>query len=374
MSPIVETRDSHRPISMRDMSQGDNGIDPRRWPNVLRILCFVGMLVIACYLLNGMVSKGLRMLTSDEFGAWNEEMQGRVNADVIISGSSRAANHFDPREIARVTGLTAFNIGRNGTQTDVQLGVLRAYLEHNRKPRIIIQNLDAFTFVTTRELYDPALYIPYIDDHEIYQTMRKVDVELTQGRYIPLYDYAVEDMNFTWWLGLKGLVGINPKNTIYLGFKPRDRAWSDEFDRFRAGNPKGVTFPVQPDGVRVLEDMITLCHENGIQLVLVYSPEYDGMQRMTKNREEIFAEFRELSKRYNVPFWDYSQWKYVDDTSMFYNSQHMNSRGAEMFSIDIARQLAAYMNKLGWQVGGQSASGTNVMTSTLWSMNAVRFH
>ncbi len=374
MSPIVETTDSQGPMSMGEASQGDHVVDPRRWPNVLRILCFVGILVIACYLLNGMVSTGLRMLTSDEFGAWNEEMQGRVNADIIISGSSRAANHFDPREIAGVTGLTAFNIGRNGTQTDVQLGVLRAYLEHNRKPRIIIQNLDAFTFVTTRELYDPALYVPYIDDHEIYQTMRKVDAELTKGRYIPLYDYAVEDMNFTWWLGLKGLVGINPKNTIYLGFKPRDREWSDEFARFRAGNPKGVAFPVQPEGVRVLEDLITLCHENGIQLVLVYSPEYDGMQRMTKNRAEIFAKFRELSKRYNIPFWDYSQWKYVDDTSIFYNSQHMNSRGAEMFSSDFARQLAAYMKQLGWQVGGQGAIGIDVLTSTIGSMNAVRFH
>ena len=332
------------------------------WPAVLRLLCFAGILAGICYMLNGLVSKGLRMVRTDEIGAWNQQMQGRVNADIIISGSSRATYHFDPRIIAQTSGLRAFNIGKVGSQTDVELGVLRAYLEHNRKPKLVVQSLDAFTFITTQEVYQPAMYVPYLDDPVVLKMMQMADPSLVKGRFIPLYDYTVEDMNFTWWVGVRGLAGINPRQTYYGGFMPRDRSWTNDFAQFRAGNPHGVSFAIEPRGIKVLEDLILLCKQNGIQLVFVYSPEYAPMQRMTNDRSQIFAEFKKLSEQYGIPFWDYSNWEYANDTDMFYNSQHLNARGAETFSSQFAQQLTRYMAQLGWAVGNKKAAPEQAAT------------
>ena len=67
------------------------------------------------------------------------------------------------------------------------------------------------------------------------------------------------------------------------------------------------------------------------------------MQKLTNNRAEIFQDFRELSTRYHIPFWDYSNWKYSGDTEYFQNSQHLNGDGAAIFSADFANRLKEHL-------------------------------
>lgn len=318
-----------------------NALKPEH--TIWRLTCFFGLLGVLAFSMNALVSSGLRGITTSSYGAWNQVMQGKVNAEVIISGSSRATYHYDPRTIEAASGKSAFNIGRVGTQTDIEVAVLKAYLEHNRKPELILHNLDAFSFVPTREIYDPALYVPYLGDKEIFQPLLRIDRSFVKSRYIPLYGYVVEDMNFTWLLGLKSFFGIQPKQDFFLGFCPRDKTWTDDFDNFRAGNPNGVSFAVNPAGVQALEELIEVCKRNGIQLVFVYSPEYTGMQAMTNNRAEIFARFRDLASHNHIPLWDYSDSTYSGDRDLFYNSQHLNAKGALLFSNDVASRVKAYL-------------------------------
>ena len=126
-------------------------------------------------------------------------------------------------------------------------------------------------------------------------------------------------MNFTWVLGLRGFVGWLPREDFFQGFNPRPNKWTDDFQRFRAANPDGVSWGIEPAGIHVIEDLIRLCQDGKIQLIFVYSPEYLEMQHLTKNRAEIFAIFHELAGRHGVPFWDYSDWKYAGDTDYFTN-------------------------------------------------------
>jgi hypothetical protein len=319
---------------------------------VRRLVSFCFLIVLLVFAVNALVGVGLRHIRTSSFGAWNQVMQGRVNADVIISGSSRATYHYDPRVIESATGRTAFNIGRVGSQTDVQVAVLKAYLEHNRKPTLVVHNLDAFTFVTTREIFEPAQYVPYLDDQTLYESLRRFDPNLAKSRYLPLYGYIVEDMNFAWFTGVRALLGRFPKEDYFLGFSPRDKEWSDEFERFKRGNPHGVSFAIEPKGVEALAQLIQLCQQNGIQLVLVYSPEYSEMQTLTNNRIAIFATFKELADRNHVQLWDFSNWMHDGDRDYFYNSQHLNSKGAEAFSDDLAARLKDYLAKSSKQQPG----------------------
>ena len=271
----------------------------------------------------------------------NQMMQGKVNAQIVISGSSRAVSHYDPRIIQTLTGRSAFNVGRNGSQTDMQVAVLKAYLEHNRKPDIVVHNLDAFTFVTTREVYNPAQYVPYLYDEELYRPLCQINSDTWKSRYVPLYGYVVDDMNFSWISGLKGFFGWSPREDFFLGFNPRSKKWTDEFQRFKEQNPEGVSWGIEPAGIQNVEDLMQLCQQRGIQLIFVYSPEYAEMQNLTKNRAEIFERFYELGAQFNVPIWDYSDWEFAGDTNYFTNSQHLNAEGAQVFSRDVANRLRA---------------------------------
>jgi hypothetical protein len=307
-----------------------------------RLVCFFGMIMVLAFATDALITTGLQKITTSSYGAWNQSMQGKVNAAIVITGSSRAVYHYDPRAIEAATGRTAFNLGRNGSQTDLQLAILKAYLAHNQKPALVVHNLDAFSFVTSKDVIDPALYVPYLRDPDLYPLLRQINPDFVKSRYVPLYGYVVQDMNFGWVPGIKRLLGWSPPQDFFLGFSPQARRWTNEFQNFKTGNPDGVNFAIEPRGVEVLEQLVRLCKDNGIQLVFVYSPEYTDMQSLEKNRAEIFGKFQQLATRYDVPLWDYSDWKHAGDTAYFYNSQHLNARGAGMFSADVASRLDEY--------------------------------
>ena len=313
------------------------------WKAVRRIACFFAIVVVLIFVMNAMITSGLRRLRTSAFGASNQIMEGKVNAQIVVSGSSRALAHYDPRRIEAVTGRTAFNLGRNGAQTDMQVAFLKAYLAHNRKPEIVVHNLDAFTFVTTREVFDPVEYTPYLYDRDLYSALGKINPNIWKSRYLPLYGYVVEDMNFTWVRGLKGFWGWSPPEDYFLGFNPRSKKWTDDFEHMKANNPNGVRFDIEPAGIQVVEDLIQVCRQGGIQLILVYSPEYIEMQSLTSNRAQVFGLFHELADRSDVPLWDYSDWKYAGNQDLFQNSQHLNATGAAFFSDDLANRLKAYL-------------------------------
>jgi hypothetical protein len=149
----------------------------------------------------------------------------------------------------------------------------------------------------------------------------------------------VEDMRLDWMQGPLGLLGWSPRENFFQGFNPRTGTWTEDFASFRAANPDGVSFEIQPAGIQVMEDLIHVCQENGIMLILVYSPEYREMQSLTRNRADIFNEFQKLSQSQGVRLWDFSNWESADNTNFFMNSQHLNAKGAQIFSTDLAHRL-----------------------------------
>src|ERR1035438_252813 len=79
---------------------------------VKRIVVFFLVIGVLAFALDRAINHGLRRLQTSKFGSLNRVMDGRVNADIIISGSSRALSHYDPRPIGRLTGYSAYNIDR----------------------------------------------------------------------------------------------------------------------------------------------------------------------------------------------------------------------------------------------------------------------
>jgi len=305
---------------------------------ILSFFVLVGLLALA---LDAGIDAGLRRIRTSEFGVWNHIVNGAINADVLITGSSRALTHYDARILQERLGRTAYNIGLNGSQTDMQVARLRTYLEHNRKPELLIHNLDLFSFQTTHGgVYDPGQYLPYIGEPALYEALSRINGNTWKSRHLPLYGYAVEDLRFTWIQGVRRWFGWNPAEDHFQGFKPRHLPWTGEFERFKAQNPQGARFEVEPEGVREMEALLELCRERRISVLLVYSPEYRDMQAMTRNRAEIFARFGQLGERFAAPLWDFSDSPLSPQQDKFYNSQHLNAEGAALFSVALAERLA----------------------------------
>jgi hypothetical protein len=311
------------------------------WGGAVRILVFSVLCLFAIAGTDYLVNTGLRRITTSAFGVFNRIVKGQINAEIVISGSSRALNHFDPRVIHDETGLSTFNIGINGSQTDMQVAVLKTYLKHNARPSLVVHSLDSFTFVTSRDgVWFPGQYLPYLKEDAIYQALSVVDADTWKARYLPMYGYAVEDMNFTWLTGVAGLMGRNPKEDRYLGFQPRQAQWTGDFARFKDGKQAGVEFKIEPQGVRDFEELMGLCKELDIPVLLVYSPVYYEMQDLEINRDQIFGRFKDVAQRYGAQLWDYRRSPISFRKDYFVNSEHLNADGAAVFSAEFGAALA----------------------------------
>lgn len=343
-SPLQKAHPSRPPTSPAgtpDSSAERRSPALNGWRGVVRIAAFFVVMTGLIYGLHFTLNHGLRQVRTSKYGAFNALASGTADADIVISGSSRALNHYDPRIFQATTGLRTYNLGMNASQSDVQLAVLRTYLKRNRPPKLLIHNLDLFSFEGTRkgELYNPALFVPYLGDDELFKPLLAIDSEVWKWKYIPLYGYTVPDMTFSWTLGLLRLAGIDPPEDYINGFNPRYGTWNADFDQFRTTLKANVTYRIEPTAVQALMKIVETALERGISPVLVYSPEYHEMQALEVNRGEIIALFESIARQYKIPFIDYSTSTFSKNRDLFINSQHLNNVGAEAFSKHLSADL-----------------------------------
>jgi hypothetical protein len=313
----------------------------RTLSGILAFLLAGAVLVCALHLV---VNAGMRRIRFGMFGALNRAADGRVNADIIVTGSSRASLHYDPAILGRTTGLSAFNLGLIGSWTNVHAGILRLYLHHNRPPRLVIENLDLYSLGANGAApYDIAQYTPYLCDSGLYEAMHRRYPMICRSRYLPLYGYISNDLEFQHYLGLKALFGIQPPEGREDGYRPRPNDSTDAFGRVKAPT-KEQRFNADPRGVADLEDFLSIAQSRGIPTILVFSPMYYEHLAMVVNRTQLMAGFAGIAERHGAVFWDLSDLAPISgNTWYFSDSMHMNTRGASAFSEVLGRRLAAWL-------------------------------
>jgi hypothetical protein len=291
------------------------------------------------------VQAGMRRIRGGAVGDFNLIADGRVNADLIISGSSRAVLHYDPDILEKATGLKAFNIGRIGARTYVHTGVLNFYLHHNLSPRMLIENADLNSMEVASDLYDLPQYTPYLSDDALYEALRLRYPRIWLARYLPLYGYVANDVEFRHYQGLQALRGVQPSEGYRKGFLPSRRTWTDAFARLKA-NRKALSYQSDSDGVRDFEAFLSAARSRGIPTVVVFSPVYYEHLAMVDGLNQIRASFAAVARKYNAEFWDFTDLEPVSrDTRYFFDSTHMNARGATVFSEVLGARLAARLGQ-----------------------------
>ena len=88
-----------------------------------------------------------------------------------------------------------------------------------------------------------------------------------------------------------------------------------------------------------IDSIIAQCQALDIQLILAYTPEYIDGQNFISNRSEIVEMFSNYARENDLIFLDYSSDSICLDKSNFYNSMHLNRRGATKFTKKLARDL-----------------------------------
>lgn len=300
---------------------------------IINLLLFIIPVIILIYPLDLFISKNLKKSNSfavGEYSTWNDVVDGKINSEIVINGSSRAYQHFNPVMIGEQLHVPAYNIGMNGHNFWLQYLRHSLLLERNKKPKLIIHSLDIFTLEKKPNLSNFVQFLPYMlwNDKIKNATISYNGFELIDYT-IPLIRYNKSRDSKKVALSMAKIK--TDKVGRVKGYMPQDMQWNSDFNEAKK---KMKNYDIKFDDATVIlfDKYLRECKSENIKVVFVYSPEYIEGQKFIKNRDEIISIYKKFSKKYDIPFYDYSNDPMSFEKKYFYNAEHLNKEGSEVFT------------------------------------------
>lgn len=306
---------------------------------LLNTAAFFVPLLLFMFLADILFSQYLRKSRDGEYSVWNDIYDGKVNADVVVYGSSRAMVHFDPAVIKDSLHVNAYNLGINGHNFWLQYFRHKQLLDNGQAPKFIIHSVDVFTLVKRKDLFEMEQFLPYmLYDSDIREWISSYEGYEIYDFYIPLVRYygQTKTIKRIFNYAITGSRAVDSVRT--LGYRNVDLEWNDDLETALKKYPD-FRVPLDTTTIRLFDQYLQELKDSRTPIVLVYTPEYIEGQSFVKNREEVLQIFKLFAEKYKIPFLDYSNDPISYDKAYFYNASHLNGRGAQVFTSKIISDL-----------------------------------
>lgn len=303
------------------------------------VLGFAIPTLLVLYGINHEVDKGFRKNGSWYTNEWKDIYGSKLDADILMLGSSRAWVHLNPRIFDSITGLNSYNLGLDAYAIDFQIDRFWASIHHNRKPKFVIQNMDALTLKRSGYVdYDGVQFLPFLNEEELRQDLIANGLSW-KDRFFPIFKYRgrAETVRFT----LDQLYFGGPAETIkYKGYAGQELTWTDDFKKFKEMYTT-CDVALDPDMIKKLDSMIAYCAKEDIKVIIAHLPMYDEAIAMMTDKPVMDSIMYAFEDKYpgSCYYMDYSKTSFSADTNYFYNASHMNYKGADSISIILAKRL-----------------------------------
>lgn len=273
-------------------------------------------------------------IETGELEVWKDIYDGNINAELAIYGSSRAWVHFDTKILEDSLKISAYNFGMDGHHFWLQYLRHKKYLKYNKHPKKIILTVDTGLLERQEELYQLNQFFPYmlwdkdiIEFTSIYKGFNKEDY------YIPLLRYYGRRKKV-----LSDLKRNSKENYRYKGYRGRGLEWNDDLKKAKA---EMEYYKAEVDAIylNLLKRFLKEAKNSGVEVIFVFPPEHIEGQKFEINRGDIVKVFRDLAKENNLTFLDYSNDSICRQKKYFYNSTHLNKKGATLFTQKLVADL-----------------------------------
>jgi len=252
-------------------------------------------------------------------------LEGQMDKDIIILGSSRGANNISAKQLENQTGLSSYNLSYRGSDIAFHEFVLESLLKFNRSPKIVLLCIDnSSEFVLEKSLsfrYDrlsPLKKYNYINNILIQRNKKSYFSKFFYSLRIDRQDFSfkkanVLPVNIMTSHGSK-LLNAKPNSNLLFGEKPRAYNKTSE----------------QLDKLNAFEAIKELCSLNNIDLYFVFTPSYAKFDTSFYNR------FKTLRSRgEHIVVYDTVSGIYKNK-NLFRDSTHMFKNGAELFTSELS--------------------------------------
>ena len=300
---------------------------------LINIVGFVIVIMMLAVVSDYMISTGLKRTERGHFYTMNKLMNDRIDADVVILGNSRAACSYHPSVLDTILKVDSWNLGVSGQPFGVSYLRWQLYRRNNCNPKLLIVNMDYAELNMVSNGFEKEQYYPYMTD-----TLVKPYLDLYgfswAEKHIPMYRYRGDYKLMSIGLTELFLIRHDTKGAYIKGYSNKN--WNWEGGNLEGVLRKGVVKRYcNPQAVDLLEDLLKEANEDGIPVAFVYVPLFKKLKDNLDERLAMDA-YHRLSEKYGVPILDFSEMDFSSDTKFFHDANHVNSVGAERFSMELA--------------------------------------
>lgn len=297
------------------------------------ILIFTAIIFVIAVFADMAISKGLRHTERGHFYTMNALMNQKMDADVVILGNSRTVCSYHPMVLDTLLGVNTRNLGISAQPFGVTYLRWQLYHRNNKNPRLLVVNIDFRELRMVTKGVEKEQYYPYMHDSLVKPYLDLYGFTKAE-KHLPTYRYRGDYKLMA--LGLGELLHIHHdrKGNYYKGYSNENAQW-DGRNLERVMNQGKVQGQANPQAIELLERFLQETHSEGIPVVFVYAPLYKKLKDNLEE-EETRKAYHDLSQKYGIPLLDFSEIDFCTDTSYFMNGHHVNRKGAERFSTELA--------------------------------------
>ncbi len=299
------------------------------------------------FILQIIADNGLKANENSIYNDWDGILQGEINSELVILGSSRGAVNYDPEIIEKHTGFSSFNLSYNEGSYNLQKLKFDIYLSKNQNPKIVIQNVDLSHFTSTNAIPAKYQFLSFLNDQALVYSLREIDKDFGNFNFIPLAKYSVYRSLF-----IEGILSYFGKNSgisfTKKGFTPHNKDFerdNQNLKRLKQADKNDLSrYTV---GLNFTNNLLQNNVPKSSKLFLVWAPEFK--ERLYLNapaRKFVKNELEQLALELpNVYFIDLSHDPISKDKEYFYDTFHLNQKGAKLFSKKVALEINNILRK-----------------------------
>jgi hypothetical protein len=259
-------------------------------------------------------------------------LNGKIQNELIVLGSSRAAHNLVASEVEARIGISAYNLGFAGSDIDFHTQILDLLLSGGHVPRYLLLAVDASEIKEDPSInfrYD--LLYPHAGDERISKIL-VARGQLNNHLFRMFHTYR-EKLGFIevfrpYALFRKPVHETRPDGSIPLV----GHSASYEKMKFKDGNVTYSTTNESPQLRERFAELVSLCTKNKIQLVLIVSPNFTRpIVGLAERMQYLGGE--------GVITLDYSARPEFLRKELFSDIAHLNSQGAALLSQRIGEDL-----------------------------------
>lgn len=291
---------------------------------IFKILLFFAICMVLDVFV-GFASSSLHKSSKGGLTQKDEYIKNKMDADIVIMGSSRASHHYVSNLMADSLKCSVYNAGMDGKGIIMNYGVL---LEITRRytPKTIIYELTPdFDYMKG----DNQQYLTHLRHSYDIKGVDSIFWNVNPNERIKMLSNSYRSNSLVPHLIYDNIVAqIDTLN----GYVP---LWNkvDKNEIIRTNIEKNIVdYSVDPLKVKYLQKMIALCQEKDIELIFAVSP-------LLGNTMNIDCFIRAFSNSNEIKIIDCKEIKSSFNHDLFQDTYHLNNEGAKKYTLAIINVL-----------------------------------